>query len=454
MRGLTTTIILVLVLAGLGAYIYFVDSERPAGGIEEREKVFTVEAEQIEQITVTAKGETTTLTRTDGVWKITAPISADADSTEVSSLTSALAALEVNRVLDENASNLADYGLASPRIKVAFKAGNTSGELHVGETTPTQGDMYAVKAGESRVFLVAAHQDTSLAKNTFDLRDKRVLHFDRDKIDTLELTQPGAPAVQLTRAGNEWAITAPIAARGDYSAVEGIVTRLSTAAMTELVDPNSPQSFGLETPSAVVTVGTGSTRAALELGGEQDGALFARDRARQMIFKVEPSLAADLKKTVDDLRDKELFEFRTFSVVRLQITRGADTYEFQKVAGGGEGGADKWQRVVDGKPTDLDTAKVEDFLTKLSALRAQSFNPTTNAAGLAAPALVAAASYDTDKFERVRLVTGEGQAFGVRDGEAGVAVLDANDVNETIKALEAVVSPAPASAGSTSGPGL
>jgi hypothetical protein len=185
MRGLTTTIILVLVLAGLGAYIYFVDSERPAGGIEEREKVFTVEAEQIEQITVTAKGETTTLTRTDGVWKITAPISADADSTEVSSLTSALAALEVNRVLDENASNLADYGLASPRIKVAFKAGNTSGELHVGETTPTQGDMYAVKAGESRVFLVAAHQDTSLAKNTFDLRDKRVLHFDRDKIDTL-----------------------------------------------------------------------------------------------------------------------------------------------------------------------------------------------------------------------------------------------------------------------------
>jgi hypothetical protein len=99
--------------------------------------------------------------------------------------------------------------------------------------------------------------------------------------------------------------------------------------------------------------------------------------------------------------------------------------------------------VVDSKPTDLDTTKVEDFLTKLSALRAQSFNPTTNAAGLAAPALVAAASYDTDKFERVRLVSGEGQAFGVRDGEAGVAVLDANDVSETIKALDAVVNPAP-----------
>jgi Domain of unknown function (DUF4340) len=443
MRGLTTTIILVLVLAGLGAYIYFVESERPAGGIEDREKVFAVEADQIEQVTVTAKGETTTLTKTDGVWKITAPVTADADSTQVSSLTTAISALEINRVLDENASNLAEFGLADPRIKVAFKAGGTSGEIHFGETTPTQGDMYAVKPGQPRVFLVAAHQETSLAKNTFDLRDKRVLHFDRDKIDTLELTQPGARPVQLARAGNEWTIKTPIEARGDYSAIEGLVTRLSTASMTELVDPNSPESFGLEAPSATVTVGTGSTRATLELGAEREGSLFARDRARQMIFKVESALATDLKKTAEELRDKDLFEFRTYNVVRLQVTRGADTYEFQKVAGG-EGGADKWQRVVDGKATDVDTKAMEDFLSKLSGLRAQSFNPTTNAGALAQAALVAATSYDSGKFERVRLISGKGQAFGVRDGEGGVAVLDANDLSETIKALDAVINPAPA----------
>ena len=71
----------------------------PAGGIEDREKVFAVEADQIEQITLTAKGETTTLTKTDGVWKITAPVTADADSAQVSSLTTAIAALEINREL-------------------------------------------------------------------------------------------------------------------------------------------------------------------------------------------------------------------------------------------------------------------------------------------------------------------------------------------------------------------
>lgn len=442
MRGLTSTILLVVVLAGLGGYIYFVDSERPAGGIEEKDKVFTVEADAVEEITVTADGSTTSLRKTDGTWKITAPLSADADANEVSGLTSAITGLEVNRIVEENAGNLAEYGLAEPRIKIAFKAqGGASGELHLGDKTPTQSDMYAVKPDEKRVFLVPAFQETSLAKNTFALRDKRILQFDRDKVDTVEIAVPGAAPVQVARTGTDWVVKAPIAVRGDYSAIEALLTRLATASMTELVDPNSPETFGLESPAAVVTVGAGSTRAALELGSERDGKLYARDRARQLMFTVDPSFAADVRKTVDDLRDKDLFEFRAFNAARLRLTRGKDAYEFQKVAGSGET-ADKWQRVVDGKATDVDVTAMEDLLTKLAALRAQSFNPTTNAAGLAEPALLAEASYDTDKFEKVRFISGAKEVFAVRDGESGVAVVDLNAFDETLKALDAVVAPA------------
>jgi hypothetical protein len=443
MRGLTSTIILVLVLAGLGAYIYFVDSKRPAGGIEDKQKVFAVEADKIEEVTVTAQGETTTLKKEDGAWKITAPIAADADSNEVSSLTSALAGLEVNRVVDENAPNLGEFGLAEPRIKVAFKAqGGASGELYIGEKSATQSDMYAVKPGDKRVFLVPAFQESSLAKKTFDLRDKRVLHFDRDKVDLIEVTTAaGSPAVQLARSGSEWAVKQPIQTRGDYSAVESLLTRLSTASMTKLVDPNSPQDFGLDTPAAVVTLGAGSTRATIEFSDEKDGAVYARDRSRQLLFTVDPAMLTDVKKTADDFRDKDLFEFRSFNALRVRVTRAADTYEFQKVTGTGQNATDKWQRVVDGKATDLDTTKVEDFLSKLSALRAQSFNATTNAAGNAEPALVASASYDTNKFERVRFIKGDTQLFGVREGESGVAVVDQSAFDETMKALDAAIAP-------------
>jgi hypothetical protein len=174
--------------------------------------------------------------------------------------------------------------------------------------------------------------------------------------------------------------------------------------------------------------------------------VYARDRARQLLFTVEPSMLTDVKKTAEDFRDKDLFEFRSFNALRLRVVRGSDTYEFQKVTGSGQT-ADKWQRVVDGKATDLDTAKVEDFLSKLSALRAQSFNATTNAAGNAEPALVASASYDTSKFERVRFIKGDKQMFAAREGESGAAVVDQGAFDETLKALDAAIAPpAPAAA--------
>lgn len=443
MRGLTTTIALVLVLAGLGAYIYFVDSDRPAAGVEQKEKVFTVDAEKINEISVTTEGETTVLQRADGNWRITTPFAADADRTEASSLSTGLAGLELGRVVDENASDLAQYGLAEPRIRLAYKAeGGGSGELLIGDKTATGGDLYALIPGQTRVFLIPGWQETSLAKKPFDLRDKRILQFDRDNVDSVEIARAGEPTIVLAREGSDWTLKEPVAARGDYSTVEGLLTKLATANMTRLIDASGPQTYGLDVPSAVIRVGAGSSRAAIEFGAEEDGAVYARDPSRQMIFTVDAQLAADAKRPANDYRSKSLFQFRPFTVARLRLTRGGETYEFQKVSGGESG--DKWQRVTNGTTNDVDTAAMEDLLTRLSGMQAQSFNPTSNAAG-ADPALVVAASYDGDKFERARIIAGnEGDPFGVREDESGVFVLDRTAYEDAIKALETVLAPPPA----------
>ena len=39
MRGLTSTLVLVVVLAGLGGYIYFVDSKKPAASADRKSVV-------------------------------------------------------------------------------------------------------------------------------------------------------------------------------------------------------------------------------------------------------------------------------------------------------------------------------------------------------------------------------------------------------------------------------
>src|SRR6185369_8306090 len=114
MRGLRSTIALIVVLAGLGAYIYFVTWKMPEGGADaaaKKEKVFAgYDAAKIEEIKVTsAAGDATTLKKEGGAWQVVQPITAKAEESEVSGITTALGSIEVSRVVDENPANLNDY---------------------------------------------------------------------------------------------------------------------------------------------------------------------------------------------------------------------------------------------------------------------------------------------------------------------------------------------------------
>src|SRR4051812_39285993 len=103
MRGLRSTIALLVVLIGLGACIYFVTSKLPEGTAETaREKVFpALNSDTIDEITVKpGEGEATSVRKMDAVWQITAPRPLKADSAELASITSNLSSLEVSRVVD------------------------------------------------------------------------------------------------------------------------------------------------------------------------------------------------------------------------------------------------------------------------------------------------------------------------------------------------------------------
>src|SRR3954470_24539209 len=150
MRGLRSTLALVLVLGGLGAYIYFVTWKTPAtDASKKQDKVFaSVESDKIEEIKVTsAAGDATTLRKEGSGWQVTQPIAAKADESEVSGIASALSSVEITRVIDENPASLNDYGLSNPRIEIDFKAAGDKDyrKLLVGEKAPAGGDLYAMR---------------------------------------------------------------------------------------------------------------------------------------------------------------------------------------------------------------------------------------------------------------------------------------------------------------------
>jgi hypothetical protein len=447
MRGFTSLVVLSVVLAGLAAYIYFVESKKPeetaaAAG----PKVFSVKTDAIDEITVkSAGGDRTTLKKIGGAWQITAPVAAPADEAEVSGIVTALATVDIVRTVDENATDFSQFGLAEPRVEIEFKetGGKSAQRLLVGDKTATSGDLYARLPSDKKVFLIAGSYDATFNRSAFDLRQKSVLTFERDKVDQVIVEAGGAP-VELSRAAGEWKLARPIQAPADYGTVEGLIGRVQSAQMKAITAPDATdlKPYGLDKPAASVTFGLGSSRATLHIGGKADaaGTVYARDASRPMVFTVDSTLLDDVKKPADQLRRKDLFEFRAFNATSVQITRGTETLVFEKTRGQGKDAPEVWRQA---KPAakDVDAAAFDTFLTKLTNQRAQSFvEPGSKTkTGLEAPVLVVTVRFDDGKKEeKVTFGRAGADVFAAMAGQPGAARLDATEFDDAVKAIEAI----------------
>ncbi len=436
MKGLRSFLVLLVVAAALGGYLYY-DAKREPGDGTKLEKVFAgLAADKIERVTVkSATGDQTTVEKQGAAWQVTQPSASAADEAELSGITSNLASLEVQRVVDEQPSDLKEYGLDPAKIEVTFKFAGKDQRLLLGQKTPTGTDLYAKLPDRPRVFLVSSYLETTFSKSTFDLRDKTILKIDRDKVERVEIETPDR-TLQVAKQGADWRITSPIEARADFSAVEGIIGRLNTAPMKSLVSSDAAadlKQYGLDKPAATVRVTSGSAQAGLAIGKSAgEGAVYARDLSRPLVFTVESALFDELKKPADDFRVKDLFDARAFNTTRIEITRGGQTMTLEK-----EKGKDTWTQVTPAaKP--VDAAKVDALLTALTSARAASFVEKLAGTGLEAPEVTITIAYEEgQKHEKVAFARKGADAFARRDGDAA-AKIDAPTLDGIIKALDAL----------------
>src|SRR5690606_12517313 len=99
----------------------------------------------------------------------------------VDSIISTLSTMEIDRVVDENATALDQFGLETPRTAVTFRTtGGATHTLRLGNQTPTQSGIYARIDDDTRVVLIPGYHEPTFDKTPFDLRDRQAIVFDRD----------------------------------------------------------------------------------------------------------------------------------------------------------------------------------------------------------------------------------------------------------------------------------
>jgi len=439
-RGLLVAVALFAVLGGLA---YWSNKKKAAADAKpasspDQPKILTIPDDQFKQIKLAKTGgDTTVLVRGDGnKWQITAPKALAADQDSVSSLVSTLSSLGSDRLIEEKATDLAQYGLNKPTMEVTItkKDGKTE-TVVLGDDTPTGGGEFAMKQGDPRVFTVASFVKTSVDKSYKDLRDKRLLTFDSDKLTRVALQAKGAEVEFGKNNQNDWQILKPKPLRADGSQVEDLIRKLKDAKMDTAVSDEDARkgaaafAGGKRVGVATVTDAAGNQQLEVrETGKDKDKTYYAKSSVVEGIYKVPNDVGDGLNKGIEDFRNKKLFDFAWSDPTKIQVGTAA----YQK-------SGDKWTR--DSKT--MDSASVQNTIDKLRDLAAAKFQD----AGAGTPALeVTVTSNDGKRVEKVTINKQGDQYLAKRENEPSIYVLDNKAADDLIKAAGDIKEAAPAKA--------
>lgn len=317
------TLLLALMVAALGAFVWFYEIE---GGAERQKQeeasrqIFPgVEAEDVQSIELrTEDGANVRLERAgEADWKIVAPLAAPADRFAVDGVASTLADLAPEATFD-TPEPLANYGLdVEPSVR--FRAGEEDHALRLGNATPVGGNVYATDAEGKRVFTIAGWRKSALAKTLKQLRDARVLDFDRTAVKGVTLASADGRVV-LARADEGWRIAEPVDAKADADAVEGLLSDLQYLRADEFVDaPAADAELGLDAPWLTAELARESGEPVrLEVGATREDRRVVRGSGGR-VFEIAGSRLESLPRQLAAFRFKELATFASEDAARFEL---------------------------------------------------------------------------------------------------------------------------------------
>lgn len=364
-------------------------------------------------------------------WKITEPQALRADQTVVSGMVSTLSSLNSERLVEDKAADLKQYGLHQPALQVEIaEKNNKTQKLLIGDDTPTGGAVYAMVAGDPRVFTMASYARTSLEKSLNDLRDKRLLTAKPDQVSRIELVRKNQ-VIKFGRNKDEWQILKPKPLRADSSEVGELARKLTDARMdlSSSGTTDAASAFARATPIATAKVTDESGTQELQVrkaqaggkpgAGKPEDTYFAKSSIVDGIYKINPDLAQSLDKGVDDFRNKKVFDFGFGDPNRVELHIGSKALFLTR------SGEDWWQN---GKK--MDAATVQSLVSKLRDLTADKFSDS----GFSNPTIeVTVTSDDGKRVEKVQMAKFKDEYVAKREKDPSLYQLTSASVDDLQK---------------------
>lgn len=340
MTSYRTTILLAIIFAGLGLYLYTIEVpsiEHEVVQQQENKRLLPFDYREVTDMTIKTRNETIRLARDERYrWRIVEPVNAKGDSREVNNILRAIEIGKISRVVQEESNDLSHYGLETPNMTIQLKTQSQSETLSLGEVGPLTSTLYAQRHSDKQVLLTTLSVTDFRRKSLFTFRHKDVMFFDRTLVERIQIQGPDQ-SITLHRGKSihgptsTWLFSEPFEGPADKTAVGLFLMTLENLTAKEFIDTQSEKQAlfqHLPKPTLTATVHTSQKGYIVSFFQPNDkpNEAYAITSADQPIYKISPNTLQGLPKHTFALQDKRLFGLETHEIALLTITAPSGTY--------------------------------------------------------------------------------------------------------------------------------
>jgi hypothetical protein len=225
-------------------------------------------------------------------------------------------------------------------------------------------------AGLGTFFYVYEVRQGPAREKAKEVKDRAWKDLEAKDVEEIAVTRKGE-TLKLKRAGDTWALAAPVESRAEKQPAEDLASSLATLRVEREIEPNpaKPADFGLAPPAAEVRFKAKGQEHQVRVGSKNPTGIwvYAQLEDKPAVVLVPDSILRDAEKPVADFRDRTVVAFEKKDVKGVEVK----TPSGQAVAAQLKG-SDEWQLTAP-VTVPADREQVSGLLDKLKSARIKEF---------------------------------------------------------------------------------
>ena len=327
-----TTIILLVIAAGVWAYLYFVERNRPntEDAARQAQNVVNLSREKIDGIVIQNGDDKIDIRRSGDKWRLEMPIKDQADASLINNVLLELENWQKDatisaKEMEADKNKISDYGLAKPKLRLKLVGKDAPPEIWFGKDAALEGKMYVRFENSKETFLVNQSVKKAIEKKPEEFRDRKLTDLILAQVVRAVLKTP-AGEMELKKENDHWDIVKPLHTRADDQKINDLIAQVTTARIQQFVadDKGDLHPYGLAEPRGSLTLFAQEDKQGqtLQIGAvpeKEKDQVYVRFSSRGFVYTLPKKIEEILNNKPNDLRDHHLVRIDTKILDRLTI---------------------------------------------------------------------------------------------------------------------------------------